>query len=195
MYVKKLTTANKQTYPTEIMIYIETSRLILRDWKESDIEPFAALNADVRVMEYFLKSLNIDESLDFYQRIQKEIADCGYGLFAIEKKDTKEFIGFTGFHHVAFDIEDVSDVEIGWRIRYEDWNKGYVTEAGKACLEYAKENQLFSEVCSFTSVLNKRSERVMQKIGMEKVCNFDHPNVPNGHLLKEHVLYKISLHR
>ncbi len=175
------------------MIYIETPRLILRDWKEEDIQPFAVINSDPHVMKYFLKPLTEKESLDFYNRIRDEFVQCGYGLYAVEKKEDGAFIGYTGFHHIPFDVDFAPGVEIGWRIKYDDWNKGYATEAAKACLLYAKEYLPFNVVWSFTSLPNKSSERVMQKIGMTKEKEFPHPAVPDNHPLKEHVLYKILL--
>ncbi len=175
------------------MIYIETSHLLLRDWKEEDIEPFAKMNCDPHVMQYFLKPLTERESFDFYNRIRDEFNQYRYGLYAIEKKENGAFIGYTGFHRFAFDTDFAPGVEIGWRIRYEDWNKGYATEAAKGCLSYAKDNLPFDTIYSFTSLHNKSSEKVMQKIGMEKIRTFLHPAIPDNHPLKEHILYKIKL--
>ncbi len=171
--------------------YIETPRLILRDWKAEDILPFAAMNNDPVVMKYFLKPLNKEESLDFYNRIQDEFSQYGYGLYAIGKKENGEFIGYTGFHNFTFDTDFAPGVEIGWRLKHEEWNQGFATEAAKACLSYAKEHLSFDTVWSFTSVLNKSSERIMQKIGMEKVKEFPHPLIADNHPLQKHVLYKV----
>jgi len=171
------------------MIYIETSRLLLRDWKKKDIQAFAEMNRDPDVMKYFLKPLTEKESLEFYNRIQDEFSKCGYGLYAVEKKEDGAFIGYTGFHHIPFDIDFALEIEIGWRIKHDEWNKGYATEAAQACLLYAKEHLPFETIWSFTSIPNKSSERVMQKIGMEKVKTFPHPLVPDNHPLKEHILY------
>ncbi len=175
------------------MTYIETPRLLLRDWTAEDMLPFADINSHPQVMKYFLKSLTAEESLDFYNRIQNEFARCGYGLYAIEKKEDGTFIGYTGFHNIPFDIDFAPGIEIGWRLKHEEWNKGYATEAAKACLLYAKERHLFRTILSFTSLLNKSSERVMQKIGMTKEKKFPHPAIPDSHPLQEHVLYKIFL--
>jgi len=175
------------------MIYIETPRLLLRDWQEGDIEPFARMNCNPQVMKYFLKPLTADESLDFYYRIQTEFLEYGYGLYAMERSDTGDFIGYTGFHNIPFNVDFAPGVEIGWRIRYEDWNKGYATEAATACVKYAKYHLPFTTIYSFTSVPNKASERIMQKIGMENAGTFLHPVVPDGHPLKEHILYKITV--
>lgn len=173
--------------------YIETSRLILRDWKEEDMPDFARLNGDERVMKYFLKKLSYEETLDFYRRIQAEIEDCGFGLFAVERKEDAAFIGFVGLHAITFELDIVPAIEIGWRLLPEFWEKGYATEAAVACLDYAGKELGMKEVYSFTSIPNKRSERVMQKIGMKKIKEFDHPLVESGHLLCRHVLYKSEL--
>ena len=157
--------------------YIETPRLILRDWKEEDIPVFAGLNSNDQVMEFFLKKLSYQETLDFYNRIRKEFASRGY----------------VGLHDITFDVDFAPAVEIGWRLIPEVWNQGYATEAASACLEYAKKTLGLKELYSFTSLPNKRSERVMQKIGMVKSKEFDHPLVSPDHPLCRHVLYKISL--
>lgn len=104
-----------------------------------------------------------------------------------------KFIGYVGFHNFDFDAEFSPGVEIGWRIAKEYWNNGYATEAAKACIDYARKWQLANEIYSFTAVCNHRSERVMQKIGMERQCCFAHPSLPEGHRLKLHVLYKLKL--
>lgn len=175
------------------MIYIETPRLLLRSWKEEDILPFANMNSDPNVMKYFLKALSEMESLEFYNRIQDEFSQYGYGLYAVEKKEDGVFIGYTGFHNIPFDVDFAPGVEIGWRIKSEEWNKGYATEAAEACLSYAKEYLPLKTIWSFTSLPNKSSERVMQKIGMGKIKEFPHPAVPDCHPLKEHILYKLEL--
>lgn len=173
--------------------YIETPRLILRDWKEEDIPVFAELNSNDQVMEFFLKKLSYQETLDFYNRIRKEFASRGYGLYAVEKKENHAFIGYVGLHDITFDVDFAPAVEIGWRLIPEVWNQGYATEAASACLEYAKKTLGLKELYSFTSLPNKRSERVMQKIGIVKSKEFDHPLVSPDHPLCRHVLYKISL--
>ena len=176
------------------MIYIETPRLLLRSWKEEDIEPFAEMNGDHRVMEFFLNRLTREESRSFYERINREFTEYGYGLYAVECKSDHSFIGYTGFHRIPFEVDFAPGVEIGWRLKYECWNRGYASEAAKACLEYAAAHLPFSTVWSFTSLPNRRSEKVMRKIGMEWVKEFLHPSVPDGHPLKTHLLYKRVFH-
>lgn len=169
--------------------YIETPRLILRGWKEEDLPEFTRLNADERVMEYFLKKLSHQETIAFYNRIQDEFKTCGFGLYAVEEKVTHSFLGYVGLHQVAFDVDFAPAVEIGWRLLPEYWNEGYATEAAAACLEYAKNELKMIGIISFTSLSNKRSERVMQKIGMVRVKEFNHPLVDSDHPLYRHVLY------
>ena len=175
------------------MTYIETPRLILRSWRDEDITPFAELNSNPEVMKYFLKSMSYAESAEFLQKIRAEFEQFGYGTYALEEKASGNLIGLTGFHNITFEADFTPGVEIGWRIMPEYWNKGYVTEAAKACFVYAKEHLPVNHILAFTSMPNKSSQRVMQKAGMEKVKNFNHPLVPAGHPLLEHVLYRIHL--
>ncbi len=172
---------------------IETDRLILRHWREDDMIPFAEINSDKEVMEYLPKCLSLEETEQFYNRIVAEHKAYGYGLYAVETKNDGSFIGYVGFHHFDFDAEFSPGVEIGWRLAREHWNQGYATETAKACLDYARRNHLFNEIYSFTTVCNHRSERVMQKIGMERLGLFSHSALPEGHRLKPHVLYKLEL--
>ena len=174
--------------------YIETPRLILRDWKEEDIPFFARMNADPNVMEFFLSSLSSEESFAFYQRIQNEFQTCGFGLYAVERKEDHTYMGYTGLHQITFDVDFAPGIEIGWRLAHEYWGQGYAPEAATACLEYTRNKTDIKELFSFTSLLNQRSERVMQKIGMERIREFDHPLVPGEHPLCRHVLYHIKFY-
>lgn len=174
------------------MVYIETERLVLRDWQKEDLTIFVRMNQDPRVMEYFLKPLTEEESRNFYERIQREIEEYGYGLFAVEVKISGEFIGYIGLHHTTFEADFCPCIEIGWRLCVEAWGKGYATEGAMACLDYAFGSLQVPELYSFTSLPNRRSERVMQKIGMQKIKEFDHPLVPSGHELLRHLLYRIA---
>ena len=153
---------------------------------------FARMNADPNVMEFFLSSLSSEESFAFYQRIQNEFQTCGFGLYAVERKEDHAFMGYTGLHQIAFDVDFAPGIEIGWRLAHEYWGQGYAPEAATACLEYTRNKTDIKELFSFTSLLNQRSERVMQKIGMERVREFDHPLVPGEHPLCRHVLYHIK---
>ena len=173
-------------------IFIETSRLILRQWQESDYEPYAGLNADNEVMEFFPSVLTYEKSLAQAKRIADSITEQGYGFFAVERKDTHKFIGFTGLSNPGFESHFTPCVEIGWRLSKANWNQGFATEAAKACLEYGFNILNLAEIYSFTSIHNVRSEHVMKKIGMTHAGFFDHPLIEPGHILRPHTVYKIT---
>ncbi len=172
---------------------LETDRLILRQWSDNDLAPFSEINRNKEVMEHFPSILTHKETVKFYKRIVSEFSEFGIGLYALELKSDGKFIGYTGFHHFDFDAEFSPGIEIGWRLDSRYWNHGYATEAAKAWLEYAGERQLFKHIYSFTATCNLRSERVMQKTGMTRAGSFMHPALPDGHPLKEHVLYRKDL--
>ncbi|KZE63846.1 GNAT family acetyltransferase [Fictibacillus phosphorivorans] len=174
------------------MIYLETSRLQLRDWKEADLEPFRRLNADEDVMKYFPKTLSTEETNVFYKSILSEFIECGFGLYAVEVKENKEFIGFIGFHRATFDSDFTPCIEIGWRLKKEAWGKGYATEGATACLQYGFNELGFSDVYSFTADVNKPSKNVMIKIGMNFIKTFNHPKVKKDSHLNKHVLFHIN---
>ena len=173
--------------------YIETERLILRSWRMTDRAVFAEINSNNKVMRYFPKPLSIDESNGFVDRINSEFEETGFGLYAVEIKETGEFIGYVGFHRFTFDVPFSPGWEIGWRISDKFWNKGYATESAMACIKYAREKKLCNRLYSFTAVPNIPSENVMKRIGMTFDGLFMHPALAEGHWLKEHKLYSLDL--
>lgn len=174
-------------------IYIETERLILRSWEVADRLPFAEMNRNDNVMKYFPALLSTEESNAFVERIIAEFEETGFGLYAVEIKNTGEFIGYVGFHRFNFDALFSPNWEIGWRISDRFWHNGYATEAAMACINYAREKRLCDKLYSFTAVPNIPSENVMKRIGMTPEGLFLHPALPDGHWLKEHKLYSIVL--
>lgn len=173
------------------MVYIETERLILRSWKPEDLPLFIAMNKDERVMRYFPATLNDSETEAFYHRIQEEFSHKGWGLYAVELKNTGEFIGYVGLHEIGFESDFTPGVEIGWRLAADYHNQGLATEAAKEVLKLAKDTDI-DRVYSFTARINIPSERIMQKIGMDKVGEFSHPKLSDDSPLCTHVLYKID---
>ena len=172
---------------------IVTERLILRQWCESDLEPFAALNADPHVMEFFPHTRTRKQSDETAHRIVSHIDAHGFGLWALERCDTGEFIGFTGMMHVDFDAGFLPAVEIGWRLAADQWGNGFATEAARACMAYGFETLQLDEVVSFAVTDNWRSRRVMERIGMHRdpSRDFDHPDMAAGSPLRRHVFYAI----
>jgi [ribosomal protein S5]-alanine N-acetyltransferase len=169
-----------------------TDRLILRRWIEADLEPFARMNRDPAVMEFFPRTQTPEESAAMVQRTTTSFEERGYGRFALELKTTGEFIGFTGFSWVSSsDHWFAPCVEIGWRLKKEAWGFGLATEAAQFCLDYGFLTLGLHEIYSYTSLLNKRSENVMRKLGMTRAGEFEHPMIEPGHVLRPHVVYKI----
>lgn len=167
----------------------ESERLGFRRWTDNDKEPFAKMNADQEVMEFMPKCLTFEESNAFIYRIEEHFNTYGFGLWAVDIKETGTFIGYIGFFTAEFQSEFTPCIEVGWRLNRKSWNKGYATEGAKACLKYGFEELKLDEVYSFTSKLNLRSINVMKKIGLKQAGVFEHPNVEEGHPLKPHVLY------
>lgn len=173
---------------------IKTERLILRPWQGEDLEPFIQLNQDPRVMEFFPKLRSSSESEMDVERISSHIEQYGWGLWAVSLIENSEFIGFIGLANVLFDAHFTPAVEIGWRLGFNHWRKGYATEGALASLKYAFEVLKLDEVVSFTTVRNIRSRAVMEKIGMkyDQKGDFNHPKVEYGHSLRKCVLYRIK---
>jgi Acetyltransferases, including N-acetylases of ribosomal proteins len=171
---------------------IETQRLVLRSWLESDLEPFIRMNSDSEVMRFFPNTLEPAQTEQFYNNILQEFSEYGYGLYATEEKESGNFIGFIGFHWAIFDVAFCPCIEIGWRLDKKYWGRGYATEGAKACLEHGFTNLNFDEIYSFTGIINLPSQRVMQKIGMQFEQYFEHPKVSEGNPLRPHVCYRIK---
>jgi 3-dehydroquinate dehydratase/shikimate dehydrogenase len=172
---------------------IETERLMLRPWKPEDLDPFAELNADTRVMEYFPACLTREESDLCANKIIDQFNSRGWGLWAVTVKDGPDFIGYVGLNPISFDAHFTPALEIGWRLAYPYWGKGYAVEGAKAVLHYAFETLKVKELVSITVVKNLRSRRVMEKIGMtyDPKDDFDHPRLAEDSPLRRHVLYRI----
>jgi RimJ/RimL family protein N-acetyltransferase len=176
---------------------LHTPRLLLRRWREADLEPFAALNADPLVMEHFPAPLSREDSDALVQRIEDSFELRGYGLWAVEVATTREFIGFTGLSVPSFDAHFTPAVEVGWRLARRSWGRGYATEAARAALAFAFEEVELNDLVSFTATTNQRSQAVMRRIGMthDPADDFDHPRLPDGDRLRRHVLYRLDAQR
>lgn len=173
---------------------LRTERLRLRRWREEDRGPFAAMNADPRVMEHFPAPLTGEESDARAARIEAHFAQHGFGLWAVEVVGRAPFVGFIGLNRALFEAPFTPCVEVGWRLAADSWGCGYATEGARAALEFAFEWLELGEVYSYTVPDNVRSRRVMEKLGMIHQPNgdFDHPLVPEAHRLRRHVLYRIG---
>ena len=175
---------------------LTTDRMILRRWRDADREPFQALNADPRVMEFFPSKLSPEESDQAIVWIEKHFETHGFSIYAAELTETKTFIGFVGISVPMFDAPFMPAVEIGWRLACDYWGRGLATEAARAVVRHAFQTLKLPSLVSFTVPANLRSRRVMEKIGMfhDPAGDFDHPRLPHGHPLRRHVLYRLPAH-
>jgi RimJ/RimL family protein N-acetyltransferase len=173
---------------------LRTDRLRLRRWLPADRDPFAAINADPAVMEYFPATLSREESDALATRIEAHFDRHGFGLWAVETPGVAQFAGFVGLSVPAFNAHFTPCVEIGWRLAVEHWGRGYATEAARAVLTSGFETLGLSEIVSFTVPGNLTSRRVMERIGMvhDPADDFDLPTPPEGHPFRRHVLYRMA---
>jgi RimJ/RimL family protein N-acetyltransferase len=171
---------------------IQTSRLLMRRWQDSDREPFADLNGDPETMLYFPSTMDRAASDAFVDRIEGLFDQRGFGLWALEVAETGEFIGFTGLNPMPDGVPGAGGMEVGWRLAKQAWHHGYATEAARAALDVAFSGVGLPEIWSMTAILNEPSQAVMRRLGMTEVTRFDHPNVPDGHRIQPHVLYHLA---
>lgn len=173
---------------------LHTERLILRDWNDRDLEPFARLNADPRVMEFLPALLTRDESDALARRIRDELGARGFGAWAVEVPGVVDFAGFVGLSVPTFEAHFAPCVEVAWRLAADLWGKGYATEAARAAVDFGFAKLGLKQIVSFTVPANLRSRRVMERLGMRRSPSddFDHPGLAAGHPLRRHVLYRLD---
>ena len=176
-------------------VVLETARLRLRQWREADFAPFAALNADPVVMACFPAPLDRAASDTLALRCQALIAQRGWGFWAVERKADGAFIGFVGLHEPAAALPFSPCVEIGWRLAQAYWGQGYASEAAQAALRFGFEQLALAEIVSFTALPNVRSRAVMERLGMVADGAFEHPAVAPDSPLRKHWLYRLPLAR
>lgn len=171
-----------------------TRRLILRPWREADLIPFAEFNADPRVMEFYPRTLNRNESDALAKTFQKEIELRGYGFWAVEVPGVAEFIGYIGLKYWDLEMEFAPCIDVGWRLGFPYWGKGYATEGARRVIQYSFEILKLPEIVSMATIGNTRSHRVMKRLGMTSNPeeNFEHPKVPQGDPLSWRVLYRLT---
>ncbi len=183
-------------------ITLSTPRLILRPWRDADVDAFAAMFGDPAVMEFLMPAPDRAAIEAIVGRVRAHFAQHGFGWWAAElkapgNKTSGQFIGFIGLSHVPFEAHFTPAVEIGWRLASAHWGKGYATEGAKAALAAGFTRLGLQEIVSFTVPANRRSWHVMQRIGMthHEADDFDHPRLAEGDPLRRHVLHRISRRR
>lgn len=169
-----------------------SSRLGFRNWTEADLDRFSELNANPKVMEFFPATLDRLESAALMDRLQNQFAERGYTYFATEVKKTGKCIGFIGLSYQDYPAAFTPAVDIGWRLIPEAWGKGYASEGGRSCLDYAFGRLSLDRIVSVCPRWNINSERVMQRIGMQRHSSFKHPKLSGSPHLEECVWYEIT---
>jgi RimJ/RimL family protein N-acetyltransferase len=170
---------------------LHSERVVLRGWRADDLAPFAALNADPRVMEHYPATLTRVESDTLVrERIVPQFAERGFGLWAVEVPGVAPFIGFVGLQVATFEAHFTPCGEIGWRLAFAYWGRGFATEAARAAIAFGFTEAGLEEIVSFTVPANRRSIAVMERLEMTYHGEFEHPNLPPGHRLRTHVLYR-----
>ncbi len=174
---------------------IRTERLILRRWIDSDLDPFAAMNSDPEVMRYLPSPMTRQASEDMIGRMDTHLDEQGWGLWALDHEGS--FLGFAGLANTRFDSHFTPAVEVGWRLARQAWGQGFATEAASAALRVGFLDVGLPEVVSLTVPSNERSWRVMERLGMTRdpADDFDHPFIEPGHVLRRHLLYRLSADR
>lgn len=135
------------------------------------------MNADTAVMEHFPKTLNVEESAAFLARLQDHFQEYGYCYYAVEIRETGEWIGFIGLAYQNYKTAFTPAVDIGWRLVPGSWGQGYATEGARRCLEHAFTVLNLDRVIATCTLSNKPSERVMQKLGMHCLGHLNHPKL------------------
>jgi RimJ/RimL family protein N-acetyltransferase len=174
---------------------IETERLILRTWKDQDVEAYYLINQDDNVMEFLPKpSLTMPQVSDFISKMNIQMTETQYTLWAVELKETGKMIGFIGLNYTDWESSFTPAVEVGWRLGSQYWGKGYATEGAKACIDYGFNKIGLEEIISFTAIDNIKSTNVMKKLGLKEDIKaaFNMPKLPLDHPLSKHVLYRIT---
>ena len=171
---------------------LTTNRLGLRNWQENDLAEMIAINQDAKVMEFFPGLPSPGQTRSFVARMQIHFAEHGFCYFAVDRFDKKEFIGFIGLLHQHYYPAIPDMVDIGWRLKKDAWNNGFATEGAKACLEFGFNEIKLNDIYSVAPLVNLKSQHIMQKIGMEKINEFNHPKLTDHERLRKCALYVIN---
>ena len=172
---------------------LSTPRLLLRQWRDDDLAPFAALNADPEVMRYFPAPETRAQSDTAIDRWNAQLAERGWSNWAVERRDTGALIGFIGLTMPRRKLPFTPCVEVGWRLRRDAWGQGFATEGATACLRAGFERLGLDEIVSFTALVNRRSIAVMERIGLRDAqADFEHPALAEGSPLRLHKLYRVT---
>lgn len=171
---------------------LHTRRCMLRQWKDSDVAAWAAMNADPEVRRHFPSVASAEQAAAEAERCRDAIAQRGWGFWALEVPGLLPFAGFVGLSVPHYDAPWVPAVEIGWRLPRPAWGQGLATEAAQAAMDFGFSRLGLAEIVAITIPANTPSRRVMERLGMvrDAGADFDHPRIEAGHPMRRHVLYR-----
>lgn len=170
---------------------LHTERLLLRPLTLADGPELAAINGDAAVMRHFPKPLDFAASEAFRERIARHFAEHGYGFWGVFRREAPGLVGLVGLLNIPWEARFTPAVEIGWRIAPAHQGKGYALEAARAALAHGFGPLGLAEIVAFTIPANEPSWRLMEKLGMAPDGDFEHPNLPEGHPMRRHLLYRL----
>lgn len=170
---------------------LETERLRLRAWRDDDADGYVALHGDPRVAYWLGGRMTPEQALASMDQLRRRLAELGWGMWAVERKEDEVLLGVCGLQPIADDVPLPAGVEASWRLSTAAWGRGYCTEAMQAVLADA-DTRGQQEILSFTAASNSRSQAVMTRLGFERdpASDFEHPRLPPGHSLRPHVVYR-----
>ena len=147
---------------------IETERLLLRGWRDGDVEPYARLCADPEVMRFIGdgSTLTLEQSAEQISRFLRHWEERGFGLWALEERESGAFVGFAGLVHQEEWTEGEHRTEVGWRLDRAFWGRGFATEAAKASVYHGLEHIGLERIISIIQPENGASRRVAEKAGL-----------------------------
>jgi RimJ/RimL family protein N-acetyltransferase len=179
---------------TNDAVIIETPRLHLRCIQERHFAAFAAMNADPAVMEFFPAPFDYEQSVAMRRRMERHMEEHGHGFWVAESRENREFLGIAGLLVPRFEAHFTPCVEIGWRFARKHWGKGLASEAARSLVDFGFTRLRLDEIVAMTVPDNRRSRRVMERLGMtySPADDFDLPDLPEGHPLRRHVLYRLA---
>ena len=173
--------------------YLFTSeRLGFRNWIDSDIAKMIDISSDPDVMEFFQAIATKIQTVEFIDRMKLMCIEKGYCYFAVDQLKDEGFIGFIGLCYQTYESQFTPSVDIGWRLNKKYWNNGLATEGAKKCLDYGFNKIGLNKIIATTPIINVKSIRVMEKIGMAKLTEFKHPRVQSDNKISDCVCFEIS---
>lgn len=173
-------------------VMLATERLILRPWRDEDLEPLFGINGDPESMRYFAATMTRAESDAWAARMRAHFAEHSWGFWVVAERSGADFVGVVGLMTIPWQAAFTPAVEIGWRIAPAFRRKGYAEEAARAALDYGFGTLRLPSIVAFTVPVNIGSWKLMEKLGMAPAGEFDHPRLPDGHPYQRHLLYRLD---